>query len=283
MVPDCPRCEHRRSPPTRSRLGIPAMWTDPSVFLQARSEGSEDDGSSSRRPRPGRSPATSPWPSPPTPSYATGPRRRRGLYPRRGPCPPSSAREAEILETFSGPGSSPSASAPTTARCSRATDARGGPLPILADAFVTTEDGTGIVHLAPAFGEDDYRVAAASPRVPFDPTRAGTLYNPVLPDGTYDARRATATGAPSRAARSRTPGVTAALIEDLRARGLLLQGRRLRAFLSALLALRHTPPLLRQTVLVHRHIEPPRAAARGQRDGRLASALTSRRGVSGTG
>jgi isoleucyl-tRNA synthetase len=28
-----------------------------------------------------------------------------------------------------------------------------GPLPILTDEFVTTEDGTGIVHLAPAFGE----------------------------------------------------------------------------------------------------------------------------------
>jgi len=29
---------------------------------------------------------------------------------------------------------------------------------VLADAFVSTEDGTGIVHLAPAYGEDDYRV-----------------------------------------------------------------------------------------------------------------------------
>ena len=28
--------------------------------------------------------------------------------------------------------------------------------------FVTTDDGTGIVHIAPAFGEDDYRVAAAA-------------------------------------------------------------------------------------------------------------------------
>ena len=25
--------------------------------------------------------------------------------------------------------------------------------------FVTTEDGTGIVHIAPTFGADDYRVA----------------------------------------------------------------------------------------------------------------------------
>lgn len=29
---------------------------------------------------------------------------------------------------------------------------------VLGDAFVTTSDGTGIVHMAPAYGEDDYRV-----------------------------------------------------------------------------------------------------------------------------
>ena len=53
---------------------------------------------------------------------------------------------------------------------------------------MTTEDGTGIVHLAPAFGEDDYRVAGAAREVPFDPSRAGGLYNPVRPDGTFDER-----------------------------------------------------------------------------------------------
>lgn len=30
---------------------------------------------------------------------------------------------------------------------------------VLCDTYVTDEDGTGIVHQAPAFGEDDYRVA----------------------------------------------------------------------------------------------------------------------------
>jgi isoleucyl-tRNA synthetase len=30
--------------------------------------------------------------------------------------------------------------------------------PVVSDSFVTTQDGTGVVHLAPAFGEDDYRV-----------------------------------------------------------------------------------------------------------------------------
>jgi len=33
---------------------------------------------------------------------------------------------------------------------------------ILTDSFVTTVDGTGIVHMAPAYGEDDYRVARAA-------------------------------------------------------------------------------------------------------------------------
>jgi isoleucyl-tRNA synthetase len=33
---------------------------------------------------------------------------------------------------------------------------------LLTDPFVTTEDGTGIVHMAPAYGEDDYRVCRAA-------------------------------------------------------------------------------------------------------------------------
>jgi isoleucyl-tRNA synthetase len=104
-----------------------------------------------------------------------------------------------------------------------ATDRETGPLPIVADAFVTTEDGTGIVHLAPAFGEDDYRVAAASPRVPFDPTRAGTLYNPVLPDGTYDDRVRSRDGSSYEGRFVKDPALTRELIEDLRERGLLLR------------------------------------------------------------
>ena len=37
-------------------------------------------------------------------------------------------------------------------------NAGGDPFRILCDTFVTTEDGTGIVHTAPAFGADDYKV-----------------------------------------------------------------------------------------------------------------------------
>jgi isoleucyl-tRNA synthetase len=62
---------------------------------------------------------------------------------------------------------------------------RGG-FPVIAGDFVTTDDGTGLVHIAPPFGEDDYRVGAENDL--FDPTVATSLYNPVRPDGTFDDR-----------------------------------------------------------------------------------------------
>jgi isoleucyl-tRNA synthetase len=65
-------------------------------------------------------------------------------------------------------------------------DREPGGFPVLAGDFVTTEDGTGLVHLAPAFGEDDYRITAENGL--FDPTNAGTLYNPVGLDGRFDGR-----------------------------------------------------------------------------------------------
>jgi isoleucyl-tRNA synthetase len=85
---------------------------------------------------------------------------------------------------------------------------------ILAGDFVTTEDGTGLVHIAPAFGEDDYRVAAEAGI--FDPTDAGTLYNPVGLDGHFDGR---VRGFEDRFVKD--PEVTKALIADLDRRGLL--------------------------------------------------------------
>jgi isoleucyl-tRNA synthetase len=105
----------------------------------------------------------------------------------------------------------------------RLSDRPPGGLPILADAFVTTEDGTGIVHLAPAFGEDDYRVAASAPEVPFDPTQAGSLYNPVRPNGTYDGRVLDRNGDSYEGRFVKDPALTGELIEDLRQRNLLLK------------------------------------------------------------
>src|SRR4051794_2103360 len=87
---------------------------------------------------------------------------------------------------------------------------------VLAGEFVTTEDGTGLVHIAPAFGEDDYAVAAENGI--FDPTSHGTLYNPVGLDGHFDARVA---GFEDRFVKD--PEVTRALIADLDRRGLLFR------------------------------------------------------------
>jgi isoleucyl-tRNA synthetase len=92
---------------------------------------------------------------------------------------------------------------------------RGG-FPVIAGDFVTTEDGTGLVHIAPAFGEDDYAVAAANGI--FDPTERGTLYNPVKPEGHFDDR---VVGFEDRFVKD--PEVTRALIADLERRGLLFR------------------------------------------------------------
>ncbi len=98
-----------------------------------------------------------------------------------------------------------------------------GEYPILTDTFVTTDDGTGIVHLAPAFGEEDYRVTAASERVAFDPTKADTLPNPVRPDGSFDATVRSWGGRSYEGRQVKDEEVTRELIDDLRERGLLLK------------------------------------------------------------
>jgi isoleucyl-tRNA synthetase len=53
---------------------------------------------------------------------------------------------------------------------------------VLLDGFVSTEDGTGIVHMAPAYGEDDYRIcfAAAIPMV--EPLDVDCKFTSQVPD-----------------------------------------------------------------------------------------------------
>jgi isoleucyl-tRNA synthetase len=78
---------------------------------------------------------------------------------------------------------------------------------VVAADFVSTDDGTGLVHLAPAFGEDDFQVAR----------REGLpMLNPVDGDGAFDRSVPPWTGLFVKAA---DPGI----IEDLRARGLLVR------------------------------------------------------------
>ena len=91
--------------------------------------------------------------------------------------------------------------------------------PVIAGDFVTTEDGTGIVHVAPAFGEDDFRVGVENEL--FDPTNPHALYNPVLPTGSYDSR---VLGYEGRSVVD--PQLADELIENLRERGLLLREER---------------------------------------------------------
>jgi isoleucyl-tRNA synthetase len=92
---------------------------------------------------------------------------------------------------------------------------RGG-FPVIAGDFVTTEDGTGLVHVAPPFGEDDY-IAGAAAGI-FDPTVASTLYNPVRPDGTFDDRVIGFAGEFVKGSET-----TRRLIDDLDRRGLLFR------------------------------------------------------------
>ncbi len=88
--------------------------------------------------------------------------------------------------------------------------------PVIEGSFITTEDGTGLVHIAPAFGQEDFDAAARMGI--FDPGMRGlgTLDNPVRPDGTFDNR---VTGFEGKLVKD--PEVTLELIADLDKRGLL--------------------------------------------------------------
>jgi isoleucyl-tRNA synthetase len=219
VVPYCPRCETTLSS-HEVALGYRDV-VDASVFLKLRVLDGEEQLLVW---------TTTPWTLPGNVAVAVSP---TATYVRarvdgdifvlaRDRVGPVLGDAAEILERFSGSELVErygSYQGPIFA----AADREPGPLPIVVDDFVTTEDGTGIVHLAPAFGEDDYRVAAASPRVPFDPTRPDTLYNPVRPDGTYDASVRSRDGGSFEGRFVKDAALTAELIDDLRAQGLLLR------------------------------------------------------------
>ncbi|OIV38152.1 isoleucine--tRNA ligase [Mangrovactinospora gilvigrisea] len=73
--------------------------------------------------------------------------------------------------------------------------------------YVTVEDGTGLVHQAPAFGEDDMKVTRAY---------GMPVVNPVRPDGTFEEGLPLIGGVFFKKADE-------ALVEDLQARGLLFR------------------------------------------------------------
>jgi isoleucyl-tRNA synthetase len=53
---------------------------------------------------------------------------------------------------------------------------------VLNDPFVTTEDGTGLVHMAPAYGEDDFRVCRAAGIDIADPLDADCRFTSQVPE-----------------------------------------------------------------------------------------------------
>jgi isoleucyl-tRNA synthetase len=219
VVPYCPRCETTLSS-HEVALGYEDV-VDPSIYLKLQVSSGEERLLVW---------TTTPWTLPGNVAVAVSPSARYASV-RSGNevyvlaedrVVPVLGERAEILERFSG------AELVERYRSYRgpifaAADREEGELPILADEFVTTQDGSGIVHLAPAFGEDDYRVAAAAPSVPFEPTNAATLYNPVRPDGTYDERTRSREGRSYEGRFVKDPELTRELIADLSERNLLLK------------------------------------------------------------
>ncbi len=78
---------------------------------------------------------------------------------------------------------------------------------VLPADFVTTEDGTGVVHTALAFGEDDFRLGEE---------QGLTLQNPVRRDGSFDDRMGQYAG-------RKVKDTDADIVEELRANGKLLR------------------------------------------------------------
>ena len=217
VVPYCPRCETTLSS-HEVALGYRDV-VDPSVYLKLPVSGGEERLLVW---------TTTPWTLPgnvavavsPTATYARVSAQGETYLLAQARVEAVLGEDADTLETLSG-----------EELAARYSSYEGpifavgepGAFPILTDGFVTTDDGTGIVHLAPAFGEDDYRVAGASERVAFDPTRAGTLPNPVRPNGTFDETVRNHAGKSYEGRNVKAEDVTAELIEDLRERGLLLK------------------------------------------------------------
>ncbi len=114
--------------------------------------------------------------------------------------------DTEILERFAGEAILGTAYEPPFPYVPGSAFGEKGHTVLPAD-FVTADDGTGLVHTAVAFGEDDFRLGEQ---------QGLTVVNPVKPDGTYDERIGPYAGRAVREA-------NADLVEDLRASGRLLR------------------------------------------------------------
>ncbi|MGO9903292.1 MAG: isoleucine--tRNA ligase [Solirubrobacteraceae bacterium] len=114
--------------------------------------------------------------------------------------------EAEILERFPGSAFVGAAYEPPFDFIAGSEYGPSGHTVLPAD-FVTADDGTGLVHTAIAFGEEDFRLGEQF---------GLTVINPVRADGTYDERIGPYAG-------RWVKGADEDLVADLRARGKLLR------------------------------------------------------------
>ena len=133
---------------------------------------------------------------------------------------------------------------------------------VLAD-YVTIEEGTGLVHQAPAFGEIDRQVAR---------DHGLPTLNPVGPDGKFTAEIPWLEGQDVRDANH---------VDQRRARATRHADppTGLQPLAAALLALRDGAHLLGQAELVRRDEQVPREAAGRERDDRLAPRAHPRRSL----
>ena len=168
---------------------------------------------------------TSRWQSDPTSSTRCSTGRRPGRHRCRSRrCLRGRARRRRAAWARStGADSSGAASAP----CSRTSRARRVPSSSSASDFVAMDEGTGIVQMAPGFGEDDQRACEAAGIAVVAPVDDRARFTGEVPDfagvQVFDAN--------------------AGIIERLRSAGALLAGRGVHPQLPPLLADRHAAHL----------------------------------------
>ena len=97
--------------------------------------------------------------------------RRRGARLGRARARASRSPTATLVRTFPGRGAR-GAALPAAARRGGAARRRGSSELVVAAEFVSAEDGSGLVHMAPAFGADDYAAGAAARARVREPGRA---------------------------------------------------------------------------------------------------------------
>ncbi len=144
---------------------------------------------------------------------------------------------------------------------------------VVSDDYVTMEDGTGIVHIAPAYGEDDNRVCREN-GLPFvnlvdtqgkfiaETAWAGTFIKDADPMILHCRNRLG--GHLHQGRRPHDP-------EGSEGTGPAVRRRALRPRLSLLLALRHAPHVLRPPHLVHQNDRPAGRAGGQQPQHQLVS------------